>query len=451
MASKESYINLADAIRQKTLESVPSPVEQNVIDVSLMMNIPTAADVSAWMFRSEIEDNDLIKLHGYDNSGSSGALVITPEVGFGPHYNAKLAQMSVANNSVAGYVIDLAKDDGVTAGSITIPQDCNTFDISYYRTKDGGAYVPTSSYYIGTNNVMYPFELDNTPIANFYANSNATASITINGVSVVKNTIKEICFGDSYKSVTELSDYFCYYITSLQFINLSSLTNVTSIKSRFLYNCPLLQSLDLSPFSNVTTIESYFLDDCSGLQSLDLSPFSNVTTINGSFLSGCSGLQSIDLSGLSNVTTIYSAFLTRCSGLQSIDLSPLSNLTTIYDGFIQQCSGLQSIDLSPFSNVTTMYQAFLFNCSGLQSIDLSPLSNLTEIINGYFLANLINLTSIQIGGVDWSSKTVNTTKTMNEISNTSACTLYADNATLAANFKAKMNGAISNWTVVINS
>jgi hypothetical protein len=343
MASKDSYINLADVIRQKTLESVPPPVEQNVIDVSLMMDMPSNVHLTAYMFRSETNSKDLIKVHGYISDGAGAT--ITPEVGFGAHYNAELAAMDAdTGGNINSFIITLNIDNGETAGSIIIPAGLTKFDISYYRTKDGG-YNP--SYYIGTDNVMYPFELDNTPFNNFC--NNATTMV-INGKAVPKTNFKEIYFGSSYKTITQEPFYF-------------------------LLRCNNLYSIDISGLSNITSIGEYFIYDCNNLYSVNLGSLSKVTTIKTYFLGKSTLLQSVNLSSLSNVTTIDSPFL----------------------------------------------------------------------------AYIPNLTSIQIGGVDWTTKKVNTSWLMQDVPNTTACTLYADNATLAANFKTKMNGKISNWTVVINN
>jgi hypothetical protein len=313
MASKQSYINLADAIKNKTLSSITIP-EQNVIDVSLMFDIPTDADVSAWMFRSEIEDNNLIHLYGYDNSGSEGELVITPELGFGSHYDAKIAQMSVNDeDEVVGNVIVLAKDDGETPGTITIPAGCNNFDISYYQTKDGGYRIP--SWYITTADVMHPFELSNTPFNNFNTQNNT--NVIINGVTVAKSTIKEISFGESYAGVTDFGGCFLRYYTSLQSaqsVHYSQLSKATIIGQYFMANNTGMQSVDLSPLVNVTNISHYFLDYCISLQSLDFSSFGNVTSIGDSFCGRPSSLTSIQV-GSVDWTNIS---ISKTSGFESV-------------------------------------------------------------------------------------------------------------------------------------
>lgn len=106
----------------------------------------------------------------------------------------------------------------------------------------GGELVSPDSYIITTNGTRIDFDLDNTPINNL---STSSSSITVNGQSVVKNTIKEVYFGDSYN-------------------------NITSIRNSFLHGCSGLTSVDLSSLSNITSIGNYFLHNCSGLTTLKM-------------------------------------------------------------------------------------------------------------------------------------------------------------------------------------
>ena len=101
------------------------------------------------------------------------------------------------------------------------------------------------SYIVLTDDTVIEFDLDNTPFSNLLTTGSATSSITINGQSVVKNTIKEIYFGNSYKDVTSIGD-------------------------SFLRNCSSLTSIDLSPLSNVSSIGDYFLRYCSNLTTLTM-------------------------------------------------------------------------------------------------------------------------------------------------------------------------------------
>lgn len=154
-------------------------------------------------------------------------------------------------------------------------------------------YPLTSSYIILTNGTQIDFDLSNTPIIKFSTYFSSKSSLTINGQSVVKKTIKEIYFGDSYNDVTSIGNWF-------------------------LCGCSSLTSIGFSGLSKVTSIGDYFLAGCKKLTSVDLSQLSNVTSIGDDFLAYCTGLPSIDLSGLSNITSIGSGFLQNCSILTTL-------------------------------------------------------------------------------------------------------------------------------------
>jgi hypothetical protein len=375
MASKQSYIDLMQNTVSKTLSDIPnSSVEQNIIDVTEMMNIPTSADVEAFMFRGADEHKHLIKLHGFDNSGQSGALVITPTLGYGAHYDAQLAQSAVYNNVAEDFIITLTSEDGTTNSTISVPQNCNSFDITYFAKQTDDT---IASYYVDSSNVMHSFELENTPIENFY-DENYTYSIVINGVSVnYRNNIKEICFGTSYNSITSYS-----------------------------YN---------------------------------------------NFLETALNIQTIDITGLKNLTTIGNNFISSCNSLQTLILPEMTKLQSFGTNFIQSCSSLTSVDLSSFTNVSNIGNYFLAFCSSLTSVDLSSFTNVSNI--GYDMCSYCSsLNEIQIGGVDWSTKTfaIGADK-FKYIQNTSSCIIYADTQDLATKFKTKIGNSISEWSIVINS
>lgn len=241
------------------------------------------------------------------------------------------------------------------------------------------------------------FELSNTPIANFCVGGDGTAPLTVNGQTVVKNTIKTIVFGSSY--------------------------------------------------DEVEGIGNQFMAACTSITSIDLSVFTSVTTIGTDFLRECSALTSIDLSGFTSVTSIGDQFVMYCYSLTSIDLSSFTGVTSIGDNFFRECTALVSVNLSGMVSTTSIGNYFFHGCLKITSIDLSPLVNVTSV-GTYFLGACTGLTSVQIGGVDWSARTVGAYTFWN-ITNSSSRTLYADTATLATKFKGKFTNT-SKWTVVVN-
>jgi hypothetical protein len=271
-----------DLVAKNDVQGLVQFPESSVLDVSAMMNIPTTADVSAFLIKAETHDKNLIKLHGYDNSGSNNELVITPMAGFGPHYDAKLVQMALGpNDNPTPYVIVLNADDD-EQGSIVIPADCNTFDLSYYCTTVSDLISQYS-----TNDGIFPFNLSNTPISDLINSSSYVgSSVKINNVSVTAYRIKNIAFGKSYNSVTGTGDYFLGYLSGVTSVNLNGLKNVTDIGAAFLYNCTALASIDLSPFAKVESIGDSFLGYATALTSVDLSHFMNLTNVGTGFMTG---------------------------------------------------------------------------------------------------------------------------------------------------------------------
>jgi hypothetical protein len=248
-----------------SVDNAHPEVGQSVLDVSEMLHIPTAADVSAWMLKGANDNKDLIKLHGFDNSGGSNELVITPELGFGPHYTAQLAQPYMDGGGVVQTaIVQLNQEEGETAGSIIIPAACNSFDVSYYRAKAGGL---GSSYYKLFDNTLHPFSLQDTPMANLM-NIGYMGFYLINGVSVSSGYITSIVLGRSYNPVTTIGNKFLQYLTYAQSISLQGLSSVTQIGNYFLYRSPNLIEIDLSGFVNLSSIGDRFIHECPRLRKI---------------------------------------------------------------------------------------------------------------------------------------------------------------------------------------
>jgi hypothetical protein len=212
-------------------------------------------------------------------------------------------------------------------------------------------------------------------------------------------------------------------------------------------------NIENTPISNFNTSTNIIINNVNvsraNIREIHFgSSYSNVTSLPDYFLYYLPYTNVVDLSIFTNITSIGERFL-EANGLLSLDLSLLSNVTTIPQEFIFGASKLTSIDLSPLSNVTYIYNDFMRNWDKLTSIDLSPLSK-AAYVGGVFMYHCIALTNIQIGGVNWANKTVQGGYMMQEVPNTSACTLRANSQQLATNFKNAMEGNISNWTVIIN-
>ena len=92
------------------------------------------------------------------------------------------------------------------------------------------------SYLILTDETRIDFELTNTPIDNFCTSGDVT-TITVNGVSVVKDTIREVVFGSTYSAVTIIGNGFFLQCTALSIVDMSSFNNIVEIKTNFFRQC----------------------------------------------------------------------------------------------------------------------------------------------------------------------------------------------------------------------
>lgn len=136
------------------------------------------------------------------------------------------------------------------------------------------------SYAILTNGTRVNFEFENTPMSNL---ETTATSITLNGTSYQKITIKEITFGISYEHITSIGNQFINNFHSLLSIDLSVFVNVTSIGYAFINNCSSLPSIDLSAFVNVTSISNAFLAQCGALNILYIGTIIPPTLASNSF------------------------------------------------------------------------------------------------------------------------------------------------------------------------
>lgn len=193
-----------------------------------------------------------------------------------------------------------------------------------------GKGVSPVSYLILTDETRIDFELGNTPIVNFCTNF---ASITVNGQSISKNSIKEIVFGISYNTVSYISEMFIYSMDNLIKIDFRGLGTISNIGTNFVGHCPKLVEVDLNFISAVDYIPGNFLNYCTGLQSINIKPLKSSYSLGYSFLLECSGLSSIDLSELDELVEISSGFMGYCTNLNSIQIGGIDwNLIEVYDG-----------------------------------------------------------------------------------------------------------------------
>lgn len=439
--------------------------ELNVIDVSHMFNINTEANVSALMFKRE-NGNHLIWLHGFDDSGSDNDLEVIPVLGFGPQYSSyQAARQTIDGITFEDLAIVINKELDLDPGKITIPMGLKSFDVHYYL-HDGSNTIP--SYYIA-DGVMYPFELENTPISNLCTSAN---SMLINEETVLKKDIQEILIGSSYQEITTIpySD-FIVNLPNLYKIELKGLKNVTYLASG-LNGLPLLSEIDLTPLSNLTIITPYLLDGCTSIKKLDISIFINATTIGEGAFYGMAVLEELIIGELSKVESIQNYAFRNLFNLKALDFRGFPNLknigyrvgsgsfTHIYLDGLSKLEAIESefggygttcvyLGLSGLTSLKRLEYMVLYLYTSLPELNLSDLTSL-EYLGSEFIVDCSSLKKIQIGAIDWMNIEVGPNQFVGN-PNDETCELYADSNDLAETFKSKMGGALDNWTVVLNS
>lgn len=153
------------------------------------------------------------------------------------------------------------------------------------------AVVDPRSYWISTSGVKSYFDLDNTPINNFCI---TTSTLTINGVTATKSTVKELNFGDSYNNITSVSNYFLWQFTSLEKINFRGLLGLKTAGVAFLSANHVLTTLDLSPLVSITSFNNqpfnylYYLNEIK----IGSKDYSGVTFIYNNGFQNCPNTSS---------------------------------------------------------------------------------------------------------------------------------------------------------------
>lgn len=356
------------------------------------------------------------------------------------------------------------------------------------------------SYLILTDNSRVDFRLSNTPLENFCTSGDASSTITVNGQSIVKSTIKEVVFSDGYNSVTEIGNYFLPYLTNLESVDFGGLKNVTSIGTWFL-GYSGIKTINLSDFSEVTDISFYCLA-FSALEELDMSGLTSLSFVDNGLCS-VSMLKTIHLgsldfgnigigtggyfSGVDNVSTssihadscdLIANFRVKfpninrwigyvngepCGALSyliktdntvinfELDNTPIANFTgtgtaiTVNGVSVTKSDIKEIIFGDSYANVTSIGDYFLYNWASLTSVDISVFANVTSI--GALLSFCTSLTSLMVGSL--LATKISISGSFANVPNSSGRMIYADTQAIGNGYRSRFS-TLSNWTVVVN-
>ena len=335
---------------------------------------------------------------------------------------------------------------------VQVPQPTGTLEISINGIYDISSYASvdvqvTSSgpqYYIEKTIVNGVFQTgshlsDFSSVTHFGSRSMAYAYIQ----SPIAGTLDL-----SSATVIDYGAFYmaCYYCSSLQSVNLHSLTTINSNDSFYyaFYGCSSLQSIDLSSLVSITGDQSCYMMFCgSALQSIDLS---SLTTISGSnscasMFSGAS-LTSVDLSSLTTISGSNSCnqMFYGCPITGKLDLSSLTSISG-YGSCGQMfvgCTGITEVDLSKLEEFLGSSNGMFQSCSNLTSVDLSSL----RVINDFTLmfAYCTSLTTLSFPALISTSLT-SSSMFHRMLLNVSGCTVH---------FPSNLQSIMSSWSDVIN-
>jgi hypothetical protein len=294
---------------------------------------------------------------------------------------------TVATTTITGLAVNgsdsftVVPNTGLAAGTysatVTVSGDANiqsrSFGVSFEVEEP-------PSYLMLTDGSTVTVGLSDLPA--LCSNSGGTSSITVNGQSIVKNTIaKVVICGSAFAGVTALPNNFCEYFSNLTELDLSGFTGLTSIGSSFLGRCaafnqPLAipsgvtgigrsflsgctafnQPLTLPP--GLTGIDEFFLFDCAAFnQQLTLPPA--VTGIGDNFMSSCNAFNQ-PLTLPSNLTSLGDDFMSLCPAFNQQIVIP-EGVTVIASGFLDLCTAFNEQIVIP-NGVTSIGDYFLYRC-----------------------------------------------------------------------------------------
>jgi hypothetical protein len=186
----------------------------------------------------------------------------------------------------------------------------------------------------------------------------ADASITVNGQSIVKNTITKVVIGPDFAGVTALPNNFCRNFRGLTWIDLSGFTGITRISAYFMRECTAFNRPLVIP-EGVTSIDIEFLYGCSAFNNTVTLP-STLTSIGGWFIQKCASFnQQIKLP--EGLKTIGTYFMSRNHVLNQPLVIP-EGVTSIGDYFMWECRAFNQPLTLPAS-ITNIGYRFFIDCT----------------------------------------------------------------------------------------
>ena len=272
---------------------------------------------------------------------------------------------STTNSSAACYVNGIGIDG--TYGSEWYAKFA-TRTSSPYRKLNYTPVVPANSL-VKTDGTVIALTANDVP--SLCANGQPTATITVAGVSVVKQDVYGVDI--SGLNVTTIGDNFCRSMSNLEVLRLP--TTLTSVGWGFMCWCSKFnQPIDATGF---TSIGESFLWGCESLNSPVTLP-SGMTSIPESFLATCRAFNQ-PLTIPSTVTVIGKSFLEMCDSFNQPLVIP-NGVTEIGTHFMNDCYAFNQ-DITFPSSITLVTGEIMLCCNNMTSSIICNVS--TSIFTAY--------------------------------------------------------------------
>lgn len=183
-----------------------------------------------------------------------------------------------------------------------------------------------------------------------------------------------------------------------------------------------------------------------------LSGLGNTLMIAGAIVPKTEVREIVFGSDYAGETALPEYFLRALPVVRRIDASILTSVTQVQQGAFGESPQLEEIVYPVFASGATLGDYFtgqgFDDPTALKRIDISGFGGVTNI-GVWFFARNAGLNEIQIGGVNWSSKSVGNLA-FDVVANSTSSILRADTSALANAFKSKFP-RLSNWSVILNS
>ena len=420
-----------------------TPVGTNIDGNKLVFNADDTENAGHFEFPNEIitltEENDsLIIKYSYSNTGDKHYIasmdfesqfnknnmiveygIIDSSTGVVNYSTNRYAVVVPANSTNKEYYIKVSIDDKTNYASFTasinwILQGCDPQSAEYltYENLDiqGSDGVYTASYtggYVHTGELVYPTEINGSPVTTVASNENITSAqksyikkvVIPDSVTAIANNafngfnhLEEIVFGEedvvgaqsvSTSSLTTIGEYAFANCERLDELTLPNA--VTSVGKNAFENCYNIKQMNIS---NVATLNEAMFKNCSSLTSIQM--IEDVTNFPAEIFSGCTEL--VDFKFPKIIETIGKSAFKDCSRL--VGELDLYFATSIGESAFENCSSFTKVTIG--ENISTLSINTFAGCENVEGFYLLSHEAITTLSDVNVFNNINNSSKIYV-------------------------------------------------------